>query len=301
MSETTTTNAPTTVTDDTANTNNNISNRKSNNRKSSNSNSNSNSGGNGVNDVKDVKDVKDGNNHDDDDNCCNNYNNYKNSTGLGVTVAVRLVPVLRPAQGTGSQAYFASKVFLVSVLGGGSGGAGGGRERGRLTSVVFVFSWRSSKVYSQDWFFSVLWSRSSKPPPLRVWCCRSPTSGGSWTNFTHFLRAREVLTENPGHSFYELLFWQTLAHVFMRHSTPAFGRIPCIFNVKVDSDLDIISTSSSYGGAAGADRFFTAEIQCCSDSDQLDVEFRLSEEFLGALDGQQLLVVEGSGCTIGLR
>ena len=36
-------------------------------------------------------------------------------------------------------------------------------------------------------------------------------------------------------------------------------------------------------------------LRCLSDSVHLDVESRLSGEFLGALDGQQLLVVEGSG------
>ena len=38
-------------------------------------------------------------------------------TGLGVTVAVRRVPVLRHSQRTGTQAYFASKVFVVSAGG----------------------------------------------------------------------------------------------------------------------------------------------------------------------------------------
>ena len=36
-------------------------------------------------------------------------------TGLGVTVAVRRVPVLRHAQRTGTQAYFVSKVFVASA------------------------------------------------------------------------------------------------------------------------------------------------------------------------------------------
>ena len=36
-------------------------------------------------------------------------------TGLGVTVAVRRVPVLRHAQRTGTQAHFASKVFVAAV------------------------------------------------------------------------------------------------------------------------------------------------------------------------------------------
>ena len=36
-------------------------------------------------------------------------------TGLGVTVAVRRVPVFRHAQRTRTQAYFASKVFVVSA------------------------------------------------------------------------------------------------------------------------------------------------------------------------------------------
>ena len=35
--------------------------------------------------------------------------------GLGVTIAVRLVPVLRHAQGVGSLAYFVLKVFFVCV------------------------------------------------------------------------------------------------------------------------------------------------------------------------------------------
>ena len=47
--------------------------------------------------------------------------------------------------------------------------------------------------------------------------------------------------------------------------------------------------------------FLTAEVQCLSNSAHLDVESRLSGEFFGALDGQQLLVVEGSVCTIKLR
>ena len=36
-------------------------------------------------------------------------------TGLGVTFAVRHVPVLRHVQRTGTQAYFASKVLVVSA------------------------------------------------------------------------------------------------------------------------------------------------------------------------------------------
>ena len=43
---------------------------------------------------------------------------------------------------------------------------------------------------------------------------------------------------------------------------------------------------------------FTAISLCFSDSVHLDVESPLSGKFLGALDGQQLSVVEGSGCTI---
>ena len=59
-------------------------------------------------------------------------------TGLGVTV-VRLVPVLRHAQRTRSQAYFAR---------------GGGEEAAGVSVKVFM-------VFSQDKFCSVLRSRSS--------------------------------------------------------------------------------------------------------------------------------------------
>ena len=38
-------------------------------------------------------------------------------TGLGVTVAVRRLPVLRHAQRTGTHPYFASRVFVVSAGG----------------------------------------------------------------------------------------------------------------------------------------------------------------------------------------
>ena len=58
-------------------------------------------------------------------------------TGLGVTVAVRRVPVLRHAQRTGTRAYFASKVFVVSA-------AGRWRRLGRWAWCGQCTRWRAS-------------------------------------------------------------------------------------------------------------------------------------------------------------
>ena len=41
-------------------------------------------------------------------------------------------------------------------------------------------------------------------------------------------------------NFCELLFWQTLALVFKRQSTDAFGRISCLFYVKMNSDPQVV-------------------------------------------------------------
>ena len=46
---------------------------------------------------------------------------------------------------------------------------------------------------------------------------------------------------------------------------------------------------------------FTVISRCFSDSVHLDVDSWLSVFFLGALDGQQLLVVKGSRCTISIK
>ena len=66
---------------------------------------------------------------------------------LGVTVAVRLVSVLRHAQRTRSQANFTSKVFLVSVA---SGGGGGGRGRGSGGGVLLGLDRVQQRFVEQD-------------------------------------------------------------------------------------------------------------------------------------------------------
>ena len=50
-----------------------------------------------------------------------------------------------------------------------------------------------------------------------------------------------------------------------------------------------------------SDGFFTVFSRCFSGYVHLDVESQLSGEFSGALDDQQLLVIEGSCCAIRLR
>ena len=55
-------------------------------------------------------------------------------------------------------------------------------------------------------------------------------------------------------------------------------------------------TSSSTSWRCG--RLFSSVLTLFSGSVQLDVESPLLGDFMGALDGRQLLVVEGSYCTI---
>ena len=57
--------------------------------------------------------------------CCAFCGMARSCTGLGVTVAGRRTPVLRHARGTGT--YFVLDVFVVSVVGGGSGRGGVGQ------------------------------------------------------------------------------------------------------------------------------------------------------------------------------
>ena len=80
----------------------------------------------------------------------------------------------------------------------GSGGwrrFGGARER--LQGLLLVRGadyrnfrcgvWsRSSRFSPRTALTSVSWSSTSTPQSAWVWCCRSPTFGGSWKNFTHF-------------------------------------------------------------------------------------------------------------------
>ena len=66
-------------------------------------------------------------------------------------------------------------------------------------------------------------------------------------------------------------------------------------------NMDILSKSSSYGvWRPVLDGFSPKKMRCFLDSVRLDVESPLSVEFLGAVDGQQLLVIEGSCCTFSL-
>ena len=78
-------------------------------------------------------------------------------TGLVVTVAVRRVPVLRHAQRTGTQAYFASKVFVVSAE---------GRWRWRLGRWAWCGQWFIDLGVVQFLDKVGLWSR---PLPKTVW------------------------------------------------------------------------------------------------------------------------------------
>ena len=52
-------------------------------------------------------------------------------------------------------------------------------------------------------------------------------------------RARAVFTCKYGHYFNELLFWQTLALVFMRQLRKAFRTVSHVFYMKMNSDLEV--------------------------------------------------------------
>ena len=112
-------------------------------------------------------------------------------------------------------------------------------------------------------------------------------------NFTHFLRARVVSPWVLGHLLRAPCIWQPLAPV---HGS--FGNNFLRFYVQVNSEvlalfaenLDIISRSLHMEVGGG---LFIVFSRCFSDSVHLDVESRLSADFLRALDGQQLFVIEG--------
>ena len=86
-----------------------------------------------------------------------------------------------------------------------------------VEEIIKVFSQdRDNDVVEQNHETSV-WHGSGG---ASVRCARA-----FWTKATQFLRDRAVPNGNPEQYFYELLFWQILASVFMRRSTAAFGII----------------------------------------------------------------------------
>ena len=98
-------------------------------------------------------------------------------------------------------------------------------SRTRRTSSRF-----SPRTGATSWT-SVSWSRTSKHPGFFFGEDGSRGAvlrryGGSWANSTHFLRARAVLTGNPGHYFDELLVSGNSTHFLREGELRSGGRNP---------------------------------------------------------------------------
>ena len=122
-------------------------------------------------------------------------------------------------------------------------GRGGQAERGGVAVKVFKVDfpgqrtrvWRSSSFSPRtaSGFNSSLWSRTTRRP-ASCSCAAWRGSGGA------VLRREEALTLSPLETWTLFRLCQTLALVFIRQSMNAFGRISCVFHVKVALDLEVV-------------------------------------------------------------
>ena len=121
-----------------------------------------------------------------------------------------------------------------------AGGTGGGwvasavaaaGEGGRGEEAAGI-SWRSSWFSTRTRSCSVLWSRTSKRP-----ASLAQSGVGLVAPFSALIKLLALSVGNPGHYFYELLFWQTPALV----SCDSLEEFLVVFYVKVHTNPEVDS------------------------------------------------------------